>query len=295
MTAAMERLADRRTGAVLTTLLSSLMLGTSYVAVKMTVGDVNPFLLGAATMAVGSAVLLAYMVWKGMLDPAMLRRWEFWAGPIINLGVVAPSYVGLTMTTASAAGLIIGTNVVFVALFSRLLFGERLGRRRLLGLAVALLGLVTLTTRWDLSLLDGSRMIGNLLVLISAVCIGVSVVTSRIALRNLSAEQWSLSLHLLLPPALLALFFLVPMDGGLSSANVPAALFIGIVCTTVPTVLWTSALRHLSVVTSATILMVESAFAVFLSWIFLGEVIDAYVVTGAVMIFAAILLMARSE
>ncbi|HIH76690.1 MAG TPA: DMT family transporter [Methanomassiliicoccales archaeon] len=295
MTAAMERLVDRRTGAVLTTLLSSLMLGTSYVAVKMTVGEVNPFLLGAATMAVGSAVLLAYMLWKGMLDPAMLRRWEFWAGPIINTGVVAPSYVGLTMTTASVAGLIIGTNVVFVALFSRLLFGERLGKRRLFGLAIALLGLITLTTRWDLSLLDGSRMTGNLLVLISAVCIGVSVVTSRIALRSLTPEQWSLSLHLMLPPALLALYFLVPMDGGLSTVNIPAALFIGIVCTTVPTVLWTSALKHISVVTSATILMVESAFAVFLSWIFLGEVIDVFVVTGAVMIFAAILLMARSD
>ncbi len=52
-------------------------------------------------MAVGSAVLLIYMVLRGMLDPAMLKRWEFWAGPIINTGVVAPSYVGLTMTTAS--------------------------------------------------------------------------------------------------------------------------------------------------------------------------------------------------
>jgi drug/metabolite transporter (DMT)-like permease len=291
----MEAKFSSKTGAVLTTLLSSLMLGTSFVAVKMTVGDVNPFLLGAATMAVGSAVLLAYMLWKGMLDPAMLRRWEFWAGPIINTGVVAPSYVGLTMTTASAAGLIIGTNVVFVALFSRLLFGERLGRRRIIGLTIALLGLVSLTTHWDLSVLEGSQMIGNLLVLISAVCIGASVVTSRIALRNLTPEQWSLGLHLLLPPALLALFFLVPMDGGLSSVNLPAALFIGILCTTVPTVLWTSALKHISVVTSATILMVESAFAVFLSWIFLGEVIDAYVITGALMVFAAILLMARSE
>jgi len=295
MTAALERQTDKRTGAVLTTLLSSLMLGTSYVAVKMTVGEVNPFLLGAATMAVGSAVLLAYMLRKGTLERAMLRRWEFWAGPFINTGVVAPSYVGLTMTTASAAGLIIGTNVVFVALFSRLLFGERLGNRRLLGLAVALLGLVTLTTRWDLSVLDGSRMTGNLLVLLSAVCIGVSVVVSRIALRSLTADQWSLSLHLLLPPALLALYIVIPMEGGLSPANLPAALFIGVVCTTVPTVMWTSALRHISVVTSATILMVESAFSVFLSWIFLGEVIDAYVVTGALMIFAAILLMSRSE
>ncbi len=94
---------------------------------------------------------------------------------------------------------------------------------------------------------------------------------------------------------MLALYFLVPMDGGLSSTNIPAARVIGRVGPPVPTVLWTSALRHLSVVTSATVLMVESAFAVFLSWLFLGEVIDAYVLVGAMMIFVAILLMARSE
>lgn len=290
-----EGFSDRRTGAVLTTLLSSLMLGTSYVAVKLTVGVVNPFLLGAATMAVGSALLLAYMHLRGMLESSMLRRWEFWAAPIINTGVVAPSYVGLTLTTASAAGLIIGTNVVFVALFSRLLFKESLNRRRLTGLAIALFGLITLTTRWDPSRLEGAQMTGNLLVLLSAACIGVSVVTSRVALRSLRPEQWSLALHLMLPPALLALYFLIPLDGGLGIVDLPAVLFIGAVCTTVPTVLWTSALRHISVVTSATILMVESAFAVFLSWLVLGETVDVFVVIGALLIFTAILLLSRSE
>jgi len=286
---------DERTRAVLATLMASLMLGTSYVAVKTQVDGANPFLLGAATMAVGSALLLAYMALTGKLERRMLRRWEFWVAPLINTAVVAPSYVGLTRTTASAAGLIIGTNVIFVALFSRLAFRERLGPRRLLGLAVAMLGLVTLTTRWDLSVLHGSQMTGNLLVLLSAMAIGVSVVLSRIALRTLSPEQWSLGLHLLLPLALLALYFLVPMDGGLGPGALPGVLFIGLVCTTVPTVLWTTGLRHLSTVTSATVLLVESAFAVLLSWLLLGESMDVYVLAGAAMIFLAILLMARSD
>jgi drug/metabolite transporter (DMT)-like permease len=284
-----------KTGAVLSTLLSSLMLGTSYVAVKMQVGDVNPFLLGAAVMAVGSALLLTYMIWKGSLNWEMLRRWEFWVAPLVNTCVVAPSYVGLTMTTASVAGLIIGTNVLFVALFSRLLFKERLGWQRLLGLLVAFLGLVTLTTHWDFSVLEGSRMTGNLLVLMAAAFIGVSVILSRIALRNLSPEQWSLGLHAFLPATLLALYFIVPMEGGLGPDNLSSIIFIGLVCTTVPTVLWTGALRHIGVVTSATVLLVESAFAVVLSWLILGESMDVFVIGGAFMIFGAILLLARTD
>lgn len=293
-TAALSDLSPK-TGALLTTLLSSLMLGTSYVAVKMQVGGANPFLLGAAIMAVGSALLLGYLVFTGGLDRRMLGRWEFWAAPLINTGVVAPSYLGLTMTTASAAGLIIGTNVVFVALFSKILFRESMGWRRLLGIGVALLGLITLTTRWDLSVLQGSQLTGNLLVLLSSACIGVSVVTSRIALRSMSPGQWSLGLHLFLPATLVAFYFLIPLEGGFGTDDLPATLFIGVVCTTVPTVLWTSALKHISVVTSATVLMVESAFAVFLSWLLLGEVMDLFVIGGAVMIFLAISLLARND
>ncbi len=284
-----------KTGAVLSTLLSSLMLGTSYVAIKMAVGTANPFLLGAAVMAVGSALLIGFMLWRGTLTRAMLKRWEFWAASVVNTGVVAPSYLGLTLTTASAAGLIIGTNVIFVAFFSHLLFKESISRRRLMGMAVALLGLITLTTRWDLSVLTESQMTGNLLVLLSAACIGAVVVLSRVALRNLGPDQWTLGLHLFLPAPLLVLWLAVPVEGGLTVAMFPAIVFIGVVCTTVPSVLWIAALRHISVVTSATVLMVESAFAVFLSWLFLGETLDIYVAIGALMIFSAILLLTRTD
>jgi drug/metabolite transporter (DMT)-like permease len=143
--------------------------------------------------------------------------------------------------------------------------------------------------------LDPSQTTGNLLVLLAAGFIGVSVVLSRIALRRLSPEQWALGLHAFLPATLMALFFLIPMDGGMEMANLPWLVFIGVVCTTVPTVLWTGALRHIGVVTSATVLLVESAFAVFLSWIVLGESMDIYVIGGATMIFGAILLLARTD
>jgi drug/metabolite transporter (DMT)-like permease len=291
----METGISPRTGAVLSTFLASLMFGTSYVAVKLAVGQTNPLLLGAGVMAVGSLMLVPVMLQRGTLTWSLFRRWEFWVGSLANTWVVTTSYVGLTMTTASAAGLIIGTNVIFVALLSRLLFEERLGWKRGLGVLTAMLGLVTLTTRWDLTALESARMTGNLLLLLSAAGIGVTVVLSRVALRRLEPDQWSFGMHMLLPLTLLALTPLIPMEGGLEMSMLPAVLFIGAVCTTVPTVLWTGALRHISVVTSATVLMVESAFAVLLSWLLLGERLDALAGSGAALILVAILILARTD
>jgi drug/metabolite transporter (DMT)-like permease len=280
---------------VLSTLLASLMFGTSYVAVKLAVGVANPLLLGAGVTAVGSLLLLPAMWWRGTLTRALLRRWEFWTGSLVNTWVVSTSYIGMTMTTASAAGLIIGTNVLFVVLLSRLFFKERLGWKRGLGVALAITGLVTLTTRWDLLVLESDQMVGNLLLLLSAAGIGGLVVLSRVTLRNLEPDQWSLGMHALLPLTLLALVPIIPMEGGLEVSVLPAMLFIGAVCTTMPTVLWTGALRHISVVTSATVLMLESAFAVLLGWALLGEHLDPLAGTGAVLILVAILILARTD
>jgi drug/metabolite transporter (DMT)-like permease len=284
-----------KTAAVLSTLLSSLMFGTSYVAIKMSVGETNPLLLGATVAAVGTVLIAVIMLFRGTFSRDMFRHWEFWAGSLVNTWVMALTYVGLTLTDASAAGLIIGTNVVFVAIFSRVLFHEKLGFERIMGVTLALLGLVTLTTRWDPAVFQGSQMFGNLLVLLAAMGIGVTVVLSRVALRKIEPDQWAFGMHLLGPAILLSLWALVPMEGGLSGSALPAVLFIGAVCTTIPTVLWTRALKHISVVTSATVLMMESAFAVFLSWLILGEVLDRYSIFGAIMVFAAIFLLAKSD
>jgi drug/metabolite transporter (DMT)-like permease len=102
-------------------------------------------------------------------------------------------------------------------------------------------------------------------------------------------------MHFLGPAILLFLSAVVPMEGGLDRSVLPAILFIGVICTTIPTVLWTRALKHINVVTSATVLMMESAFAVFLSWLILGEVLDRYSIFGAIMVFAAIFLLAKND
>ena len=226
---------------------------------------------------------------------SMFHRWEFWVAPILNTGVVASQYIGLTMTTAAVAGLIVGSNVIFVAIFSRIVFKERLGRNRTIGLMIGFLGLITLTTKWDLSTLHGDQLVGDLLVLMSAVFISLVVIMSRVALKHLEYDQWSLSLHMFLPFTLLALALTVGNVSNYNGGALPLILYIGVMCSTVPTMLWVKALKHISVVTSATVLMLESTFAVLLSWLVLGELIDQFVIIGAFLTFVAIIFVAKQD
>lgn len=281
--------------ALLITIVSSAMLGSSYVAAKVGVGSVDPFLFGAIAMGVGTLVILAFMAWKGSLQLSMFRRWEFWTAPILNTGVVASQYIGLTMTTAAVAGLIVGSNVIFVAIFSRLAFGEKLGMNRSIGLLIGFLGLITLTTKWDLATLNGDQLVGDLLVLVSAVFIGLVVVMSRVALKKMEYDQWSLSLHMFLPLTLLLMAVMVGNVSNFDGDAIPLMIYIGVMCSTVPTMLWVKALKHISVVTSATVLMLESTFAVVLSWMVLGEQIDQFVIVGALLTFVAIIFVAKQN
>ena len=284
-----------RNGAIGLTIMSALLLGSQYVIVKMGVEGNNPLILGACIMTIGVVLVLAYMAYRGTIVKDMFRHWEFWAGAVANLSVVAFLLVGLTLTTASVSGLIVGSNALFVALFSFIIYkeglfpphpgaGDRLPRpghhHRPAG-------------TWRR--IEGGELLGDVLVLIASISVAIVVMLSRTGLKKMSYDQWSFGLHVLMPPALFLLGLAFFADQGVSAEVWPNILFVGLLCTTLPTMLWTVAFPKLGAVTSATILMLESVFAVLLGVLVLGEPLDAFVAVGALMTFSAIFLVANGK
>jgi len=280
--------------AVLLSLLASLLYGSQYVVIKTGLGFIDPLLFGALTTAIGGLVALAYTRWKGLISWSTFRHWEVWAAAATTVAMIALQYTGLTMTTATAGGLIVGSNIIFVAPISALLFREALGWRRTLGVVLGLVGIFTLTTQWDLSTLGGGALIGDLMLLGASFAIAISYPLNRLATRKMCFEEWVAGFHLLAP---LPLLLLALADGELGSAeqtSVLAVLFVGGLSTAVPTMLWAKGLESLTFVTSATILMSESVFAVVLGVLVLSEPLTPLIALGAVMVFAAIFLVSLS-
>lgn len=271
-------------------LLASLLYGSQYVVIKTGMGAIDPLLFGTLTTGTGGILALTYLHFRRGVRWAIFRRWEIWAGGMTTVAMISLQYTGLTLTTASLGGLIVGSNIIFVAPLSALVFKEALGWKRATGVALGLLGLFTISTDWDLSTVTSGELLGNVLLLGASLAIALSYPLTRLATRNMSFDEWVTGFHLLAPLPLAALALLDGEGGSAAQTNALAVLFVGGLCTALPTMLWAKGLESITFVTSATILLSESAFAVFLGSVFLGEPITLFTIGGAVLIFTAIFL-----
>lgn len=280
--------------ALLLSLLASLLYGSQYVVIKDGMGDINPLLFGSMTMGIGGLLTLVMVRRRKRMDLSILTRWEVWAGAFFATSLIACQYVGLTLSAASVGGLIVGSNVIFVAPLSALIFRERIGRWETAGVMVGLLGLITITTGWDLSFLSSSEFTGDLLLLVASFSIAANYPLTKVALRIMGNDEWVMAIHLLSALSLFPLGVLVGGPGDLGSTSFPALLYVGMFCTAVPTLLWAIGLRSLSLTTSATVLLSESAFAVLLGVVILNEPLNVMIIIGAALVFLAIFTVSRS-
>jgi drug/metabolite transporter (DMT)-like permease len=280
--------------ALMLSLVASLLYGSQYVVIKNGMGGVNPLLFGAATMGIGGILALLLVHRRKQLDLSIFKRWEVWAGTLFATAMIACQYIGLTLSTASIGGLIVGSNVIFVAPLSAIIFREVIGRKQALGVAVGLLGLITITTGWDLSSLGSSVFWGYLLLLIASFSIAANYPITKFAVKVMGNDEWVMSFHLLSAFFLLILSFFIGGTGEVGSLSIPAVLFVGLFCTSVPTLLWAIGLGSLSMTTSATVLLSESAFAVLLGVVLLSEPLDSMTVLGAALVFLAIFTVSRT-
>jgi len=278
---------------ILLTFIGSLLLGSSYVAIKLGVSNVDPLLFATLVVGVGAVFMLAYTLFKGTFRLSIFGRWEAWAAMAVTFVLVACQYVGLSMTNASTGALIIGTNVLLVAPLSALLFKERLGRLRILGLAFGMVGLFVLTTRLDLGSISSGQLVGDALVFAATICIALTYMLSGYALRHMSYDQFVLSIFLFTALPLLLLYLLFGGSADADLSLVPLILYVGVLCTAVPTILWVWGLRYIGMVTSSTIILSEATFAVILAVLILDEPVNLFVILGAGLTFFAIFMVIR--
>lgn len=284
-----------RNGAIALTFLSSMMFATSYVAIKLGVERNNPFLFEAVVIGIGGLIAILYALIRGSFTLQVFRRWEIWAAMAVGAISISLEFVGMTMTNASKGALIIGSTIVFVAPMSAFLLGERLDRAGIFGITVGIVGLISLTTGWDISKLLEGEFLGDMMLIGSAASGALIWILTKKALQHLSHDQWIFGVYSVYPIPLI-LFSLITVDNfAISLESLPLILYVGVLCTSVPSLLWAKGLTKISATTSATIVLSESVFGTILGCLVLGETLDFSGLIGATMIFAAIYVVSRSE
>ena len=132
------------TRAALMALVAAALFGASAPVAKLLLADVAPSLLAALLYAGAGLMALPFTARAWQRREAPLRRSDvpFLVGVVAFGGVAGPLLLlyGLQRTSATVASLLLNLEAVFTTAIAVVLFGEWIGRRGLVALAVVVGG-----------------------------------------------------------------------------------------------------------------------------------------------------------
>ncbi len=276
-----EALVNRNARAYLEMTAAMAIVGSSVVVGKMIVSQFPVFLASGIRYGLASLVLLLWLYLSKKRFPALSRKE---AGILLLqalTGVFGFSVFllyGVTYTTAVASGIITSTTPMMIALISVLVFRERLSRRQLLGLVLAVCGMLAIhlnETRGGEGAVSGTLLwLGNLLVL-GAVwgeamfTILGKMLSNRLSPLVIATYVTVLGFLLFLPFAIwegLSFDFSTP-----SLTDWLYIVYYALVVTVLGFYLWYQGVSKVSAGTSGVFTGVLPVSTVLLSYVFLGE------------------------
>ena len=265
--------------------------GASFVAIKVALRTLSPLPLVWLRFGLGVGVLSLFVMRESEKDPLSFREWLL-VGLLGFLGVPFHHLVqstGLKTAQAATSAWIISSMPVFIALLGALFLGERMSRRRVVGLALAAAGVLLVVTRGEpkrLWMTDPGSF-GDLLVLLSALNWAVFTVASRGFLARhrpapmmfrVMASGWLMTTVLFLASGAWS-----PI-AGLDAGGWAAVLFLGVFCSGLAYVFWYDALKSLPASRAGVLMYLNPASATVVAVAGLGEPLSVSVVTGALLI-----------
>lgn len=275
--------------------------GISFVATKAALAEASPTTIVFTRFALGVAVLV--IILRVRREPLVPPR-ETWPALALMgfVGVFVHHMVqihGLALTTAVRTGWLIGLIPIWSTLLSVLFLGERLGPRKLAGLALGLAGAVVVVTRGDFSsrvlALPSTR--GDLLVLASTLNWAIYTVLGHATLRRLGSAR-ATAAAMFLGWAMLIPFFAAGRGwrelAHLSPPTIAAIAFLGIGCSGLGYLFWYAALERVEVSKVAAFLYIEPLVTLAAAVALLREPVSATTIIGGLVVLAGVAIIQRA-
>ena len=251
----------------------ALIWGATFVMVKEAVAHFPVFAFLTVRFSF-ALVSLAPFLWVGHPSTGastFTLSWaELWAGGLVGLALVAGyglQTVGLRHTTAAKTGFITGLSVVFVPLLGAILWRRRPPPAARVGVVLATIGLALLTLGADLSVAWGDLLVLGCALAFALHILGLSVFAPRMEPRLLTAIQ---IVTVALVSALISRAIEWPWSP-LSGQVLWAALFTGVLATSLAYGVQTVAQRLTSATHTALIFAMEPVFAALFAYLLAGE------------------------
>src|SRR6266566_3674178 len=168
---------DRR--GLAATMLAGLLFGTSVPVIKLGLNFIPPNTFVALRFSFASALIALLLRRQGWVQWDLFKSRELWIIGFINaLGYVL-QFQGQLITSSSNAALIISTAALMIPVLSLVYVHEKMGMRKMSGVLLGFIGIVLLVTRGQAVSLGSSEVLGDFLILGTAVTIALVFILSK--------------------------------------------------------------------------------------------------------------------
>ncbi|HEX3638262.1 MAG TPA: DMT family transporter [Paraburkholderia sp.] len=275
-------------------LIAAMIWGSAFVAQRLSLDAIGPFLFTGLRFLLGALVVLAMIVCARRAALAELSKREpggarelFGAGVLLGLVLAASislQQIGLQYTKVANAGFISSLYVVIVPLLG-VLFRHRTGFGTWLGATLAALGMYFLSVNEHFSILYGDwyQLAGALVISVQMMLVG------RFALRHdplmLALVQFvTCGLACLVVGLAIEPVSLVGIERAAPTILYGGALSVGIAYT-----IQVVAQKHATPSHAAVIFSMEGVFAALAGWLVLGETLSARALFGCTLMLAGLI------
>jgi drug/metabolite transporter (DMT)-like permease len=265
-------------------LLLAALWGASFLFMRVAVPQFGPLPLMAVRCAVGAAVLLPLLAWRGGASALRERPGAFVTVGVLNSALPFALY-GFAMLSIAAgfASLLNATTPLWAALVAYLWLGDAPSRRQLAGLAVGFAGVAVLVGGRT-SIVPGGDALAIAAALAATLSYGVAAAHARRHMAGVpslalaAGSQLGATAALALPAA-----FTWPTQAPDASAWA-AAIALGAACSGFAYVLYFRLLTRSGPATATSVTFLVPVFGVAWGALFLGERPTATMVAGGAVI-----------
>ena len=275
--------------ALICVLIAMLTWSSAYATISYALSAFTPGEVALARLGLGLVCFLIWLKLRAVKLPP-LAAWP----PLLGLGVMGLTLYHLclnyaeTEVASGTAAIILALSPAVTGVASTLWLGERLSRRTIAGLTVALMGvvLVVLTSGQSLSFQPKAA-----LVLISVVATSLYFVGQKPFLVRYNAL--AVTTVTFIGGAVAAIPFGLDLPHALMAAppsKIAALLWLGLSPTFIGYLTWNMAIQRASVSRVTSFIYFSTPIALLISWLWLGEQPGPLTLTGAAIVIAGVIL-----
>ena len=281
-------------------LFAVVVWGASFIATKIAVGQISPTTVVWLRFAIGIPILLFAVILRKQF--AFPKGNEWWYFALLGfLGITFHQWLqsnGLKTAQATTTAWIVSTSPAFIAILGWLVLKEKLNFVQSLGIALAMVGVLVVVSKGDLSSLAVGKFgtYGDFLILISAINWAVFSILSRQGLKHHPSTMmtfWVMTIGWLITS--------VAFFGNRNYLEFPrldlhgwmAIIYLGIFTTGLAYIAWFDALSQLPAAQTGAFLFVEPLTSMVVAAIILSEQITLVSVLGGAVILIGIWMVNR--